>query len=214
MTPEERETLMDTLGAFPVIWEHDDEIPRFTDVRDWTWWSAALDHPRGTSGRCRTCGSGVTCIVVAFHDALIASTLRELDKAGALRIPEESSSGNVTPRELSFHHKFPRDLFPDDHHETSCAGTTYFRNCYCELPCCAGPDGRCICTACGGFHGYGPDDAVPPGKRTHTPEPEQDDPDVFFERATRIPEPGTVDLMRQMLASDDRPRRRITSEDD
>lgn len=37
-------------------------------------------------------------------------------------------------------------------HATSCAGETGFKICYCDCGDCNGPDGRCACEYCGGWH--------------------------------------------------------------
>lgn len=51
----------------------------------WEVWRDALGHPHAEGlGHCKTCGPGVTCLLLAFFDAVMVSVVRELDKAGAL----------------------------------------------------------------------------------------------------------------------------------
>lgn len=60
----------------------------------WTWpqWREALGHPYATGhGFCHTCGAGGPCELAAFYDAVLMSTVRELDAMGAL-VPRETSS--------------------------------------------------------------------------------------------------------------------------
>lgn len=63
------------------------EAPLTPDV-----WRDALGHPRA-AGRsyCMTCGPAMRCWLIAFFDATIASTIRELDKAGML-VPERKET--------------------------------------------------------------------------------------------------------------------------
>lgn len=51
----------------------------------WEVWRDALGHPYADGhGYCTTCGPAITCFLLAFYDAVMMSTVRELDKAGAL----------------------------------------------------------------------------------------------------------------------------------
>ncbi len=89
LTEDERLDLIDRLPADMNIWNDDDELDVFTG-RDRTWWAEALGHPAAHRGCCKTCGCATTCLHDAYHDALVATVIRELNKLGALRVPEES----------------------------------------------------------------------------------------------------------------------------
>lgn len=66
--------------------EYERDAPLTIDV-----WRDALGHPYAKGhGFCRTCGAGGPCLLMAFFDAVMMSTVRELDKAGAL-VPRETS---------------------------------------------------------------------------------------------------------------------------
>lgn len=92
LTGDERLDLIDRLPADMNIWADDDELEWFTG-RDWRWWADALGHPKAHPSCCKTCGCATTCLHAAFHDALVATVIRELDKLGALRVPKEESRG-------------------------------------------------------------------------------------------------------------------------
>lgn len=89
LTEDERLTLIDRLPVDMNIWADDDELDVFTG-RDRTWWADALGHPAAHRGCCRTCGCATTCLHDAYHEALVATVIRELNKLGALRLPEET----------------------------------------------------------------------------------------------------------------------------
>ena len=56
-------------------------------------WLEELGHPRAEGhGYCKTCGAGISCTLMAFFDAVLISTVRELELAGAL-VPRETSEG-------------------------------------------------------------------------------------------------------------------------
>jgi hypothetical protein len=86
MTPEERYDIADLLPEGMQIWNDDEELEAFPG-RDRVWWSNALGHPRAHRGCCRTCGCATTCLLAAYHDALVMTVIRELDRVGALRKP-------------------------------------------------------------------------------------------------------------------------------
>lgn len=87
MTEDERLDLIELLPKDMNVWADDDELDTFTG-RTFTWWMDVLGHPNAHPGCCKTCGCAITCMAAAFHDALVASVLRELDELGALRPPE------------------------------------------------------------------------------------------------------------------------------
>lgn len=86
MTEEQRDDLIDLLPDDMHIWDAEEEIPRGFGG-DFAWWSGHLGHPRSPRGFCTACGRGGTCLASAFHDALVSSVVRELDRLGALRQP-------------------------------------------------------------------------------------------------------------------------------
>lgn len=74
-----------------------DDMPLYTDAESsdgqWAWpeWREELGHPYVQGhGYCKTCGPAITCMLAAFYDAVIMSTVRELDKVGGL-VPRETS---------------------------------------------------------------------------------------------------------------------------
>lgn len=68
-----------------VLWNYDDELEHFKHANaDW-WATEALNHPRAHRGCCKTCGCATTCMFWAFFEAVVSSTLRELDRAGLLK---------------------------------------------------------------------------------------------------------------------------------
>lgn len=90
MTEDERDDIYDLLPDDMVIWSFDDELEHFSHA-DRRWWMEVLGHERSGENHscCKKCGCATTCIAGAFHQAMIASTIRELDKLGLLRHPEE-----------------------------------------------------------------------------------------------------------------------------
>lgn len=61
----------------------------------WTWteWRTELGHPYADGhGFCKTCGAGGPCILHAFFDAVTVSTVRALDRLGALVPAEKEGS--------------------------------------------------------------------------------------------------------------------------
>lgn len=87
MTEEERDDLIDLLPADMNIWDPEDELEVFVG-RDREWWANALGHPKAHPGCCRTCGCAAPCFFQVYHDALISTVVRELDRLGALKKPE------------------------------------------------------------------------------------------------------------------------------
>lgn len=64
----------------------DDMIPQPLEV-----WRDALGHVYAEGhGFCRTCGAGGPCILMSFYDAVMHTTVRELDKRGLL-VPEKGT---------------------------------------------------------------------------------------------------------------------------
>lgn len=86
MTEEERDNLIDQLPTDFPIWDFEDELPTFSHAT-WSWWREQLGHPRTHRACCGTCGCATTCMASAFHDALVTSVIRELDRIGALKTP-------------------------------------------------------------------------------------------------------------------------------
>lgn len=89
LTQDERLDLIDQLPTDMTIWDDDQELTHFAD-RDYRWWRDALGHPRAHPGCCEICGCATTCLLGAFHDAVVAAVVRELNRLGALRKPKDS----------------------------------------------------------------------------------------------------------------------------
>lgn len=87
MSEDERDGLIDLLPSDANIWGPDDELEIFVG-RDREWWAAALGHPQAHPGCCKTCGCATTCLFQLYHDSLVATVVRELNKLGALKKPE------------------------------------------------------------------------------------------------------------------------------
>jgi hypothetical protein len=107
LTLEERDALIDRLPDDMNIWDDDAELGAFTG-RDWRWWRDRIGHPLAHPGCCKTCGCATTCTGSAFHDALISTVVRELNRIGALRRPEpvgEVPDGDARAA--------PREAIPD-----------------------------------------------------------------------------------------------------
>jgi hypothetical protein len=94
MTEDERDDLIDRLPKDMVIWDDEDELQHFAHANA-AWWMDTLNHPRSgpTHSCCKTCGCGGTCTLGAYHDALISSVVRELDRIGALVAPARAVIG-------------------------------------------------------------------------------------------------------------------------
>lgn len=89
MSDDERWDVIDKIPDPMPLQSSKMTVPQPLDV-----WRDALDHPWAHGhGYCKTCGAGGPCILMAFHDAVMMSTVRELDKAGAL-VPRKE---NETP---------------------------------------------------------------------------------------------------------------------
>jgi hypothetical protein len=86
LTEDERLALIDELPSGMNIWNDDDELDIFTG-RDRRWWADALGHPAAHPSCCKTCGCATTCLVDAYHEALVSTVVRELNNLGALRVP-------------------------------------------------------------------------------------------------------------------------------
>lgn len=89
MTEDERDEICDLLPGDMVIWGFDDELEHFAHA-DMHWWMEALGHERSGENHscCKKCGCATTCVAAAFHDSMISSVIRELDKLGLLKRPE------------------------------------------------------------------------------------------------------------------------------
>ena len=90
MNEEERDGIYDMLPNGMVIWGFDDELEHFAHA-DMRWWLSALDHEQMAEGHpcCKKCGCATTCVAAAFHDSMISTVIRELDKLGLLKRPEK-----------------------------------------------------------------------------------------------------------------------------
>lgn len=93
---EQRDDLIDLLPAGMRIWGDESEIGHLHSHQGTAeFWHEALGHTRAHRGCCKACGCAATCILAAFHDALIASVVRELDRLGALRQPAPAARVEV-----------------------------------------------------------------------------------------------------------------------
>ncbi|MFD9950864.1 hypothetical protein ACFWYW_59100 [Nonomuraea sp. NPDC059023] len=91
MTEDERCDLIDLLPDGMVIWDDESELDAFPwGLRRWL---DVLGHRKKHTACCEACGCATTCMAGAFHDALVSSVVRELDKLGALRQPERITNG-------------------------------------------------------------------------------------------------------------------------
>lgn len=70
------------------IWPYGDELANghFTHTT-WEWWRETLSHPRysDTHRCCKTCGCATSCLLSTFCDAVTATAIRELLKAGVFK---------------------------------------------------------------------------------------------------------------------------------
>lgn len=91
MTEEERDDLIDRIPTDGmIIWDHDAELDWFPN-RNFDEWREILGHPRSHPGCCKTCGCATSCLLGTFFDAVVSSTIRELDKIGALASTDGSA---------------------------------------------------------------------------------------------------------------------------
>lgn len=86
MTEEERYDISDLLPADAPIWEDEEELPHFGHAT-LRWWLDTLGHPKAHRGCCKACGCCTTCMAGAFHQAVVTTTIRQLDAIGALVKP-------------------------------------------------------------------------------------------------------------------------------
>jgi len=67
--------------------DNDHDAPLTIEV-----WRDGLGHPYAEGhGYCKTCGPAITCLLMAFYDAVMFSTVRELARMGGL-VPRETST--------------------------------------------------------------------------------------------------------------------------
>lgn len=87
MTEGERDAILDLIPSDMIVWSDDAELGWFPN-RNYDEWRNILGHPRAHRGCCGTCGCASTCLLGAFYDAVITSTIRELDKLRLLKPAE------------------------------------------------------------------------------------------------------------------------------
>lgn len=92
MTEEERDDLIDLIPHGMTVWADEEELEDFRHAT-LAWWREVLGHQASgpTHSCCKSCGCGGTCLLGAFENALVTTVVRELDKIGALRRPEEKT---------------------------------------------------------------------------------------------------------------------------
>jgi hypothetical protein len=102
VTEEERDAVADLLPENMSLWDFEDEIEHFGHAT-LDWWMDQLGHgPKSPGHRCcKTCGCATTCLAGAFYEATVSTILREVDRLGLLKNPEE---GNVS--DSLVHRKF------------------------------------------------------------------------------------------------------------
>lgn len=94
MSEEQRDDLIDLLPTGMRIWDDESEIGHLHSPQGAAqWWHDMLGHTRAHRGCCKACGCATTCLLAAFHDALIATVVRELDRLGVLHQPAPACSG-------------------------------------------------------------------------------------------------------------------------
>lgn len=98
MDEEQRDEICDLLPRDMVIWDFEDELGWFAN-RDVNEWREILGHPYKHRGCCATCGCATSCLFSVFHEAMIGSVIRELDKLGLLLSPppKEGNHDDVQP---------------------------------------------------------------------------------------------------------------------
>ena len=97
MTEDERLDLLDLLPEDAPIWADDEELPTFGARATLSWWLDTVGHPKAHPACCKTCGCATTCMAGAFYDAVVMTTIRELDKIGALVKPAPAPSPVSAP---------------------------------------------------------------------------------------------------------------------
>lgn len=85
VSQREQDFIFDLVPDEMVIWEDEEELKHFGHATYEWWRKECLGHPRAHPGCCKTCGCATTCLLGAFHDALISSVIRELSRIGVIR---------------------------------------------------------------------------------------------------------------------------------
>jgi len=90
VTEEERDAVYDLLPKSMTLWDFEDEIGHFGHAT-LDWWMEQLGHgPKSpTHSCCKSCGCATTCLAGAFYEATVSTVLRETDRLGLLKNPEE-----------------------------------------------------------------------------------------------------------------------------
>jgi len=90
MNEEKRDAVYDLIPKDMVVWDSENELEHFVHA-DMNWWMDQLGHAAKspTHSCCNRCGCATTCLAGAFAEALISSVIRELDKIGLLKSPED-----------------------------------------------------------------------------------------------------------------------------
>lgn len=92
MTEDERFDIEDLLPKSYPIWADEEEIPGWAEKFNYGYWMETLGHPTARRGCCKMCGCATSCSLGVFHEAMVTSVIRELDKLGLLRSPSERTS--------------------------------------------------------------------------------------------------------------------------
>lgn len=84
-TDDELYHISDLLPNDLNLWGDLDEGRTHFTGRDYTWWRDVLNHPKAHRGCCKTCGCATTCMLSAFHEAVVMSVIQELARVGVIR---------------------------------------------------------------------------------------------------------------------------------
>lgn len=99
MNEDQRLELEDLLPKDPIIWADDSELDWWKDD-PWTYrkWALVAGHGPMANGKgCERCGYDTSqCMFAVFHDAMVATVIRELDKLGFL-LPPSSVKPPASP---------------------------------------------------------------------------------------------------------------------
>jgi hypothetical protein len=88
LSEEQRDDLRDLiLQKGTIIWADEEELDTFGPGKDLSWWFDTLGHASAHPGCCKACGCCTSCMLSVFYGSVVDTTLRELARIDALRIP-------------------------------------------------------------------------------------------------------------------------------
>lgn len=100
MTEDERDDLRDRIMPTGTpIWADEEELTsgRFGTNATLDWWFENLGHGGSHPGCCKSCGCCISCMLGSFYNSVVDTTLRELDRVGALRPPHPARPHPARP---------------------------------------------------------------------------------------------------------------------